>query len=161
MRTGSHKNAFFRGEYKMEFAWFSLAAANPFASMSADRAARKIVNAIRNGKSEITITFAAWLLVVLQSLFPNFIAFALKLISRLLPGMPVEGGRVARTGWRSESKISPSILTWLADRATQRLNGISNSQKPERTGVRRGIQDSLVSISEPQGNPQKEAKRRV
>jgi short-subunit dehydrogenase len=72
MRTGSHKNAFFRGEYKMEFAWFSLAAANPFASMSADRAARKIVNAIRNGKSEITITFAAWLLVVLQSLFPNF-----------------------------------------------------------------------------------------
>jgi hypothetical protein len=46
--------------------------------------------------------------------------------------MPVEGGLffvfflflcfAVRSGWESESKISPSILTWPADRATERFN---------------------------------------
>ena len=122
MRTGSHKNAQFKGEYRKEFAWFSLGAANPLVSMGANKAAHQIVNAIRNGKSDLTITFAAKLAVILQALFPNFTALVIKLVSRLLPRMPVEGGFAVRTGWESESNISPSILSWLADRATERFN---------------------------------------
>jgi hypothetical protein len=80
------------------------------------------VNAIRNGKSNLTITFAAKLAVILQTLFPNFTAFGIKLVSRLLPSKKGEGGFVARTGWESESSISPSILTWLADRAMKLFN---------------------------------------
>jgi short-subunit dehydrogenase len=122
MRTGSHKNALFKGEHRKEFAWFSLGAANPLVSMSANRAARQILNAIRNGKPEITVTFAAKFVVIFQTLFPNFTASALKLVSHLLPRMPIGGGFAIRSGWESESMISPSILTWLADRATERFN---------------------------------------
>jgi len=122
MRTGSHKNALFKGEYRKEFAWFSLGAANPLVSMDADRAAHQILRAIREGKSDITVTFAARLAVILQALFPNFTGFVIKLVSRLLPKMPVEGGFSVRSGWESESNISPSILTWLADRAAERFN---------------------------------------
>ncbi|MBV8097744.1 MAG: SDR family oxidoreductase, partial [Verrucomicrobia bacterium] len=38
MRTGSHKNALFKGDHRKEFTWFSLGAANPLISMGADRA---------------------------------------------------------------------------------------------------------------------------
>jgi short-subunit dehydrogenase len=104
MRTGSHKNALFKGGYRKEFAWFSLGAANPLVSMAADRAAHQIVNAIRHGKSDVTVTFAAKFAVIFQALFPNFTALALKCVSRLLPGMPAAGGIVVRTGWESEIK---------------------------------------------------------
>jgi hypothetical protein len=83
------------------------------------------LNAIRNGKSDITVTFAAKLAVILQALFPNFTAIVIKVASRLLPRMPAEGGFAVRSGWESESNISPSILTWLADRATERFNEAS------------------------------------
>lgn len=131
MRTGSHKNALFKGEYRKEFAWFSLGAANPLVSMGADIAAHQIVNAIRYGKSDITITFAAKFAVIFQALLPNFMALAVKSVSRLLPRMPVAGGVVVRSGWESESSISPSILTWLDDRATERFNGSANPSRRE------------------------------
>jgi NAD(P)-dependent dehydrogenase (short-subunit alcohol dehydrogenase family) len=127
MRTGSHKNAFFKGDYRKEFAWFSLGAANPLASINADRAAHQILNAIRQGKADITVTLAAKLAVILQALFPSFTAFAVKLVSRFLPRMPIEGGTVLRSGWQSESNISPSVLTWLADRASERFNELRES----------------------------------
>src|SRR5207237_1785219 len=41
MRTGSHVNAKFKGDHSAEFTWFSVSAALPFASMNAERAARK------------------------------------------------------------------------------------------------------------------------
>jgi hypothetical protein len=42
--------------------------------------------------------------------------------------MPVAAGVVARSGWESESSISPSILTALADRATERFNELREDQ---------------------------------
>ena len=42
LRTGSHKNAFFKGQHRKEFAWFSLGAGNPLVSMDADRAGCQI-----------------------------------------------------------------------------------------------------------------------
>jgi hypothetical protein len=100
--------------------------------MSADRAAQQIANAIRYGRSDITITFAAKFAVILQALFPNFMAFAIKRVSRLLPRMPVAAGVVARSGWESESSISPSILTALADRATERFNELRESESARK-----------------------------
>lgn len=128
MRTGSHKNALFKGDQRKEFAWFSLGAANPLISMSADRAAHQIVNAIRYGEPAITITLAAKLAVILQALLPNSLALVIKNVSRLLPRMPVAGGTSVRSGWESESSISPSILTSLADRTTERFNELRQSK---------------------------------
>jgi hypothetical protein len=65
---------------------------------------------------------AVKVVVIFQALFPNFIARLVNFVSRLLPKMPMRGGFIVRSGWESGSNVSPSILTWLADRATERFN---------------------------------------
>ncbi|MGI8747587.1 MAG: SDR family NAD(P)-dependent oxidoreductase, partial [Deinococcus sp.] len=45
MRTGSPRNAMFKGQHRDEYAWFSIADSLPLTSMSADRAARRILRA--------------------------------------------------------------------------------------------------------------------
>ena len=49
MRTGSTYNAMFKGQHRHEFAWFHLSNAIPGVSVSAARAARRIVDACRHG----------------------------------------------------------------------------------------------------------------
>jgi NAD(P)-dependent dehydrogenase (short-subunit alcohol dehydrogenase family) len=88
LRTGSHKNAFFKGQQRKEFAWFSLGASNPIVSMEADRAAAQILDAVRSRQPELTITSAARLATITQALLPNVIADLVKLTARLLPRMP-------------------------------------------------------------------------
>jgi short-subunit dehydrogenase len=122
MRTGSHKNALFKGNHRKEFTWFSLGAANPVISMRADHAARLILNAARRRRANLTITFPAHVMVVAHALFPNLVAGVLAVIARLLPKMPAAGGQATRSGWESESQLSPSGFTAAADRATTEFN---------------------------------------
>jgi NAD(P)-dependent dehydrogenase (short-subunit alcohol dehydrogenase family) len=124
LRTGSHKNAFFKGQHRKEFAWFSLGASNPVVSMDADRAACQILDAVRNRRPQLTITFAARLAAIVQALLPNVMADLMKLAARLLPRMPIQSENNTYTGWESESTFSPSLLTRIADRATELYNGL-------------------------------------
>ena len=126
LRTGSHKNAFFKGQYRKEFAWFSLGASSPLVSMDADHAACQILEAVRNRRPELTITFAARLAAIAQALLPNVTADLLKLTARLLPRMPIQPENKTHTGWESGSTLSPSLLTRIADRATKLYNGLRN-----------------------------------
>ena len=50
MRTGSHVNARFKGDLRVEFALFATAASLPGISMGAERAARTIIRAVERGK---------------------------------------------------------------------------------------------------------------
>jgi len=124
LRTGSHKNALFKGQHRKEFTWFSLGAGNPFIAMAADRAARQILDAARKGRPELTITLAARLMVIAQTLLPNLTAKIFTLVARFLPRMSSPADKKAYTGWESESTLSPSLLTRSADRATERYNGL-------------------------------------
>ncbi len=124
LRTGSHKNAFFKGQHRKEFAWFSLGASNPLVSMDADRAAYQILDAVRKRRPELTITFAARLAAISQALLPNVTANLIKLTARFLPRMPVRSKNKTYTGWESGSSFSPSLLTRIADRATELYNGL-------------------------------------
>ena len=124
LRTGSHKNAFFKGQHRKEFAWFSLGASSPVVSMDADRAACQILDAVRNRRPELTITFAARLAALAQALLPNVTADLMKLTARLLPRMSVDSKNKTYTGWESGSSFSPSLLTRIADRATELYNGL-------------------------------------
>src|SRR5262249_19813159 len=56
MRTGSPRNAFFKGNNEAEYAWFSISDALPLVSMSAKRAARQIVNACVRGDAEVVLS---------------------------------------------------------------------------------------------------------
>jgi NAD(P)-dependent dehydrogenase (short-subunit alcohol dehydrogenase family) len=126
MRTGSHLNAFFKGQHEKEFALFSLANASPLLSTSSARAARQILEACRYGKSETIITPQARLLHLLNSLFPALVAEAMSLMGRALPGPQDTSGDRLKRGWQSYSTVAPSLLTRPADRASSR-----NREEPQ------------------------------
>jgi NAD(P)-dependent dehydrogenase (short-subunit alcohol dehydrogenase family) len=121
MRTGSHVNAKFKGDHDVEFAWFATAAGAPLISMNADRAARKILAACRRGQPSLTLTMAARGAIVGNALFPNLTGYMMKIINRFLPGAAGEAGGESRAGAHVR-RLTPSWLTRLADRATQKNN---------------------------------------
>ena len=124
MRTGSHLNAFFKGQHKKEFALFSMA--NALLSTSSDRAARQIIEACRYGSSENIITAPAKLLRLIKGLYPPLVIEALSLVGRLLPGPDGPEGNRLKRGWESQSMIAPSLLTRPADRAAS-----GNKEEPQ------------------------------
>jgi NAD(P)-dependent dehydrogenase (short-subunit alcohol dehydrogenase family) len=122
MRTGSTYNARFKGNHRQEFAWFHLADSVPGVSIGARRAARQIVNACRYGDPELIITPAARMAIAMNGVAPSMTARLLSGANRLMPSPAVDGGDEARTGWQSTSRIAPSLVTRLADRASVENN---------------------------------------
>ncbi|HET6798642.1 MAG TPA: SDR family oxidoreductase [Gemmatimonadales bacterium] len=124
MRTGSPRNAIFRGRHRSEYAWFSISDALPGLSISAERAARRIVNACRRGDAEVLFPVPARVAAVLNAVAPGLTSDTLGLVDRLLP----EPGRRPsgrRTGAESESWLSPSWLSRLGDRAARQYNQVA------------------------------------
>jgi short-subunit dehydrogenase len=121
MRTGSPRNAIFKGDHRAEYAWFSISDALPVTSMQAERAARQIITACKRGKAEVILSFQAKLAVFFHGLFPGLTADILGLINRLLPGPGGVGSERVR-GADSQSSLSPSWLTKLNEEAAARNN---------------------------------------
>lgn len=124
MRTGSPRNALFKGQHRLEHAWFSIADSLPVLSMDADRAAKQILEAARNGEVEVTLTGLARIGVTVDALVPEFTGNLLAAANHMLPASGGIGKRIAK-GSDSESAVSPSILTTLGDRAAERNNEIT------------------------------------
>src|SRR5205814_1760345 len=112
MRTGSPRNAEFKGQHRAEYAWFSISDALPFTSINAERAARKIIDACKTGRAELIISVQAKAAVAFDFLFPEASADLLAVANRLLPEA---GGTTELHAKGSESKSawSPSPLTTL------------------------------------------------
>jgi len=121
MRTGSHLNAYFKGKNEDEFTWFSLGATLPVAAMSARRAARRIVAAVRRGQAEIILSPQAKALALLHGVAPGMTADLLGVVNRLLP--QAEGqGRDRHLGRESETRVTRSFVTALGRKAARELN---------------------------------------
>ncbi len=71
MRTGSYPNAIVTGELEKEYRWFSLGASLPGVAHSSKSAARKILQAVVEGKTEITIGWDAYLAARITGLAPD------------------------------------------------------------------------------------------
>lgn len=123
MRTGSPRNALFKGQHRAEYAWFAISDSLPVTSMSAERAARQIVEATRRGQAEVVLTIQAQLAVRFHGLFPGLTADLLGLVNKLLPG-PGGIGRARAKGKDSQSSLAPSVLTALSERAARENNEI-------------------------------------
>ena len=122
MRTGSYVNAAFKGRDTAEAAWFSVSASAPFVSISAKRAARKIVAAIRRGDAERILTPQASLAARMHGLFPGMTTEVLSIVNRVLPG-PSQN-RVERRGLEIPALHSGplSYLTALGRASGRRTN---------------------------------------
>lgn len=85
MRTGSHVQAWFKGDQPAEFALFSLVAGLPGTSMGAERAARLILAAAARGDAEAIVPCTVRQIAKVAALFPNLSLGALRGVQRLLP----------------------------------------------------------------------------
>jgi short-subunit dehydrogenase len=123
MRTGSPRNAYFKGKHRAEYAWFSISDSLPVLSTSAEHAAKRIVDACRTGEAEVVFPLLTQVAVKLHGLFPGATAEVLSLVNRALPNADGVGTRKLR-GAESESAASPSPLTVLGDRAAETHNQV-------------------------------------
>jgi short-subunit dehydrogenase len=121
MRTGSHENAFFKGDHRKEYAWFSLGATSPLTAIGARRAARSIVNAIRRGQAEIILSVPAKAAALFHGVAPGITANILGVTNRMMPGTG-STSQDRHRGFESKSAISESPLTLLGRRAAVKLN---------------------------------------
>jgi NAD(P)-dependent dehydrogenase (short-subunit alcohol dehydrogenase family) len=121
MRTGSPRNAIFKGQHRAEYAWFSISDALPVSAMKAERAARQIIAACKRGDAEVILSIQAELVARFHGLFPGLTADLLGFVNYLLPEAGGIGKRRA-FGKDSQSDWSPSLLTVLNERAAERNN---------------------------------------
>jgi hypothetical protein len=121
MRTGSPRNAEFKGRHRAEYAWFAISDSLPGFSMSAEKAARQILNACRYGSAEVVLSLPAKLGVLLHGIAPGFTADLNGWVNRLLPGSGGIG-RESAPGRESPSSLAPSWLTTLTERAARANN---------------------------------------
>src|ERR1051326_5249105 len=103
MRTGSHLHAQFKGKHKQEFGWFAVSGTNPLASISARRAARKIVSATCSHRADLVISWQAKLMAEVHGIAPGLTQEAMALVNRLLPD--ASGGTEKKPGHASQSAI--------------------------------------------------------
>jgi hypothetical protein len=123
MRTGSPRNADFKGQHRFEYAWFSISDALPLLTVSAETAARQIVRACKRGEAELVISIPAKVAVLFDALFPGAMSQVLATVNQVLPG-PGGVGTEQVKGRNSTSSWSPSWLTTLNDEAAVRNNEI-------------------------------------
>lgn len=98
MRTGSQIYAKFKGDHAAEYKWFDWSRKIPFASISVERAARKIVNACRRGRPVLVMPWSAYFIIAANALFPNLTARVMKIVNRSLPPRVSKSGDEARSG---------------------------------------------------------------
>lgn len=126
MRTGSYLKALFKGKEVDEFTWFALSDNLPILSMSAERAARQIVAAIRRGEAERVLTVPATLLARAYGLFPGLTTDVIGLFTWLLPTAEKKDptatpGEVVRQKMPTARRRIVDALTILGRRAAARL----------------------------------------
>ena len=123
MRTGSPRNADFKGKHQLEYAWFSISDALPLLTVSAENAARQIVRACKRGEAELVISVPAKVAVLFESLFPEVMSQILAAVNQFLPGAGGVGTQTMK-GRDSKSAWSPSWLTTLNEEAAIRNNEV-------------------------------------
>jgi NAD(P)-dependent dehydrogenase (short-subunit alcohol dehydrogenase family) len=107
MRTGSPRNAIFRGKRRSEYAWFSISDALPGLSISAEKAARRILAACRRGDAEVLFPLSAKAATVVNAVAPGLTAGILATVDRLLPdARGGSGGGPTRLGDRAARKYN-------------------------------------------------------
>ena len=119
MRTGSPRNATFKGDHEAEYAWFTVADSLPLLSMASQRAARRIVRAIEHGEAHVVLGAPAQLAAAAHGIAPGLVVQAMTLTNRLLPRGT---DRTARKGSESETAVTASPLTAATRAAAARNN---------------------------------------
>ena len=126
MRTGSPRNAFFKGRHREEYTWFHVSDAMPGSSMSAARAARQVITACRYGRAEIVLSLPAKAAATLYALFPGLSTQVAGLMNEYVLPAPGGIGEMRARGKDSETAVTQSWVTGLSRAAARENNEIGS-----------------------------------
>ncbi|WP_338869437.1 SDR family oxidoreductase [Spirosoma sp. SC4-14] len=121
IRTGSPRNAFFKGQNEKEYTVFKISDSIPLLTIAADDCAREIIDACRLGEAERVLTLPAKLATVIHGFVPGLITDAFAWANTFLPE-PGGIGDQRTVGKASETALSESVLTRLTDEAAVKNN---------------------------------------
>jgi short-subunit dehydrogenase len=124
MRTGSPRNAQFKGNHQAEYAWFSISDSLPGLSMDAQTAARKIVDATIHGDGEVVLGLPAKVATSIYAIAPNAVGAVSAAINWFLP-RPRSGGQNTQPGRDSESALSRIGVTGIGRLAEKNYNQLN------------------------------------
>ncbi|MFE3370061.1 SDR family NAD(P)-dependent oxidoreductase [Streptomyces sp. NPDC059173] len=118
MRTGSHRQA--------EFGWFSTAAGAPLLSMDAERAARRIVDAVIQRRARLVLTAPAKAAQLAHGVAPGLTTRLSSVAARLLPSAAGQGTlRHGAEAGEPRHPVAKLLRAWGSarnDRAVRRAN---------------------------------------
>jgi hypothetical protein len=80
------------------------------------------VEACRRGRPDLTITPQAKMAAMANAVVPSLVAKVMQIVNVLLPGPGPESASTEHKGFDSTSELSPSLLTRLSDKASDRNN---------------------------------------
>jgi NAD(P)-dependent dehydrogenase (short-subunit alcohol dehydrogenase family) len=121
MRTGSPVHVKYHGQPEKEYAWFTLGSILPLSAMSADRAAARIVRAIRRGEARVTLSWQAKALSLVSAVAPATVVRGMSVVNRLLPGANGADRRDVASGTALRGTL-PAPVEWALDRAGWQSN---------------------------------------
>ncbi|MCZ2525192.1 SDR family NAD(P)-dependent oxidoreductase [Streptomyces sp. NPDC059506] len=122
MRTGSHLHARFGGPSRREYGWFSALASMPLLSMDAERAAARIVRAVRRRRTLLMLTPWTRAASLAHGVAPATVSRVSALAARVMPrGTDPHKEEGAEAAAASPSRLRDR-LTVLGDRAADRYN---------------------------------------
>jgi len=98
MRTGSQGFAKFKGDHAAEYKRFTASSRLPFASISVERAARKILAACASARPALVMPMSARIMIMANALFPNLFGRMMKMGNACLPSPAGPGGDESRRG---------------------------------------------------------------
>jgi NAD(P)-dependent dehydrogenase (short-subunit alcohol dehydrogenase family) len=122
MRTGSPYRAMFAGRRDREFRWFLLASSLPVLSISAGRAARRIVDACRHGDASLVVPTWLRLPIAFEGLAPGLVTRAAGLANLMLPSPAPVGEQPLREGREILPPARSPAYATLTRRAARRNN---------------------------------------
>ena len=139
MRTGSHLNAWFKGNRRREFTWFALGASLPLISMDAERAARRILDATGRNQAEVILSPPAQLAARSHGLAPGTVTSMLSLVDRVLPSTNTTDPGASRGIELLQQRRSPLLqgLTSMGTSAARRFHQFPDPSTPEERNPQR------------------------
>lgn len=139
MRTGSPVQAVFKGDTEKEFALFLLMDSVPGVSISATRAAHQILDAVEEGRSQITVSIPAKIASFVSANFPNLFRALATGATRLLPD-DISGER--RTGAQDLPALSGKW--WMAPvlRVLRKAQKDWNQREKTDAGFNLGLREN-------------------
>jgi NAD(P)-dependent dehydrogenase (short-subunit alcohol dehydrogenase family) len=109
MRTGSHLQAQFLEPQDEQFRLFAPLASLPIISIDAERAARRVVAAMRRGERELILSLPANLLARVHGVMPGITTRTLATLNRWLPAEGGDADRVAIGAEIEQRSASPAL----------------------------------------------------